>query len=221
MTRYLEWIIFLVVCFAGGGVLYFKRPDLFNRGKVLLVKEIQSTPDDREGAPQDIITFSDQTTLKGIGYDVVHVGTINLDSKPPVFLFKGFSCRACEPEIKLVVYNSGNKTTDLLPFPGTKYLLDEESEEGGFSHEGTASESVDQVVEAVFGQCADKSDIMMALKKHHDGPDEWQYTLTIVSFDSDGKTQIKNSAEDGFAILKSKVSADCLIIEPEDSNQYL
>jgi len=194
-------------------VLYFKKPHLFQAKNGISISEIQTTPSDAAGTPQDVVVFSNKKTLTDIGYDVVHVGTIWLNKSEPVFLLKGFSCRACEPEVTLWVYNSQQKTTESFPYPGKRFLISKDADK---------PEDYDHMTEAVFGKCGGELKSLVIAQKHkEDNGQNWSYTTSTVSFSEHGNTTVTNLPENGFDKVKALLSSECQIVEPEDRNDYL
>ncbi len=170
---------------------------------------------------QDNVTFSDGSTLTGIGFDLQVVGTIVLPQIKPVFLFKSFSCRECEPKVNLIVFNAETGEKHEFPFPGSHYLIGVE--------DGTP-DTEDQIGEGVFGQCGGTDyKILLARKNREvesDGvakrPSEnWSFTSTTIEFSPYGKAKVTVDSQDTFTMLAPLISDTCLSLEPEDSHDYM
>jgi hypothetical protein len=186
----------------------------------LAVQEIQRTDSAAEGAGQDVVVFNDGTRLADAGYDLEHVGTVVLTGSKPVFLFKSFSCRECEPAISLVVYSAEDKTAEKFPYPGSHVLI---------GSEGEVTEVEDQEVEGVYGRCGNPEPVVLLARKHRevesDGSSlrigqDWNFVNTAIDFNG-GKANVVNGTEDHFARLQELVGDDCLAIPTEDSHDYL
>lgn len=212
MKKYLKWTLLPLLALMSGSFFYFKGLAPSLKKETVSIKEIQSTAQDTQGAPQDVILFSDGTTLKDIGYDVVSVGTIDLEKSSPVFLFKSYSCRACEPTVYLWIYNSQEKKAQSLTFPGKHYLVDTASQEAEF---------LDHVTQGVFGRCRDQQPAVILSEKWRDGVSEdWIFKTTTLLFTPDGKTILSQQAEDELESIQNQISSDCHWIEPEDRSDY-
>ena len=213
MKKYLKWVTLLFVSLISGGVLYFNRSDLFHNPSPLVVKEIQTNAIDDINAPQDVIVFSDNSTLKDIGYDVVLVGTLKPAKSRPVFLFKGYSCRACEPTVSLWIYNSQQNIAESFPFPGNHFLISEDKEK---------SEILNYTIEAIFGYCVEAHpSVVMAEKRRDEVSDQWNYLRTTIIFTDSGASTVTHLNENSFDLLKTLVREDCQKLEPEDRTDYL
>lgn len=214
--------VYLIVGVAAVVALaYFFKADLpLNFDK--LAVDLQEIKTGDENNP-DMVSFTDGAVLNDAGFDVEHVGTLVLPAAKPVFLFKSFTCRQCEPEVNLVIYTSENREVTKLPFPGIHTLI-------GVEDDDEDSEIDDQVVEGVFGKCGGPAHVILLARKNRevesDGmtarPGEnWSFTSTTVEFSAAGAALIKNDDADGFGRVQSLISEECLSIEPQDSHDYL
>lgn len=205
----------------GAGIWHLGRPRL-SRSQGLQIKEIQTSQSDAQGATQDIVLFSDGSTLREIGYDLVHLGTLGVESSHPIFLFKSYSCRACEPSIDLWVYNSAERAAERFIFPGNHYSS------GAIS--ANNDEMLDQVSEGVWGTCGAQDELMIVIaQKHRDVESDgnslkagaWSFSTTTLRF-KNNQVQVDNSSEDAFERIKSLLALNgCMKIEPEDRHDYL
>lgn len=169
----------------------------------------------------DTVTFTDGSTMTGAGFDLELVGTLVLPTAKPVFLFKSFTCRECEPMVNLVVYTSENGEIHQFPFPGSHYLI---------GVEDSTPDLEDQIVEGVFGQCGGPAHRVLLARKNReiesDGmskrPSEsWSHTFTTIEFTESGAIKVSDASEDAFLRLPPLISDQCLSIEPEDSHDYM
>ncbi|MGE0762627.1 MAG: hypothetical protein AB7N80_05060 [Bdellovibrionales bacterium] len=203
----------IVLVGIGAGFWQMSRPKLAYIGHPMSIREIQTSGIDREGAPQDVIVFGDGTTLREIGYDVVHVGTIQPEKGRAIFLFKGFSCRACEPTISLWVYNSGDKTAERFVYPGQHFTV------SGVD----GKEVLEHSSQAIFGRCGEKDQLLLLAQKQRDvESDQWNFTTTLISFSATGEAVVQNTNDNSFEKVKTMLdNQGCLEIEPEDSHDYM
>jgi len=204
---------------AVGALAYFFRDKLPLNGDRLAVDiaEIKTNADET----QDTVTFTDGSALNDAGFDVEHVGTLALPAAKPVFLFKSFSCRNCEPTVNLLIYTSENREVNSFPFPGIHTLIGVENEDA----------DIDTAMgEGVFGKCGGPGHVILLARKtrevESDGmttrPGEnWSFTSTTVEFSPQGKALVKTDATDSFSKLQALINEECLSIEPQDSHDYL
>jgi hypothetical protein len=186
------------------------------------VLEIQRSEDGaKEGGAQDVVHFTDGDKVSDLGFDLEHVGTLELVDAKPVFLFKSFSCRQCEPIISLVIYSPHSREVNKFPYPGNHVLI---------GSEGEVTEVEDQVVDGVFGRCDGQEPIILVARKHRevesDGTgfrigQEWNFSATQIRFTPTGQFNITTSNEDTFARLQGLNSDECQNIPSEDSHNYL
>lgn len=202
-----------------GALAYFFREELPLTGDKLAVDiaEIKTN----EGETQDTVTFSDGSALAEAGFDTEHVGTLVLPAAKPVFLFKSFSCRNCEPTVNLLIYTSENREVTTLPFPGVHTLI-------GVENEDTDIDTA--MGEGVFGKCGGPDHVVLLARKTREVESDgmttrpsanWSFTSTTVDFSPQGKARIKTDATDSFGRLQTLINEECLSIEPQDSHDYL
>lgn len=196
--------------------IYFRteKPLLIESSSVN-VAQILTTKGDPE--KKDKVLFSDGTSLDDVGFDIVQVGVLNEPS--PVFLFKSYSCRGCEPVIDLIVYQSLTKTYERLPYPGSHFLYNVESGE----------EIQTSAFAAAYGACDNYPAPALLLAERTRAVDsngavlvaeQWSDNLRVFIFDAQGNLTIRNEARDGLTLIKNAIGEKCLVIEPEDRSDY-
>lgn len=212
--------ILTAILVVGAGVFIWKKSASNDAPEGLNVQGIQVQTQSAEGMGQDVVTLTDGTTFTQAGYDLEHVGTLNLAGAKPAFLFKSFSCRGCEPVVNLVVYTAQNAEIHTFPFPGIHTLIGSDDE---------AKELDDQIVEGVFGACGGPAPKILLARKNREVESDgnspranpnWSFNLMTISFSSTGTLTTQNSPEDAFERLQALVSDECLAFAAEDSHDY-
>lgn len=213
-------VAFLVLLVIIGGGIFFKMklrpPPPPEIAPSISVQEIQ-----KFDGP-DIVKLSNGELIKDLGYDIVLLSHTHFENGQSIFLFKSYSCRACEPNIRLWIYSTQTKLAEDFDFPGRHFVINGE----GKDEEISDFESI-----AVSGECeSSKRGIWIASRwraVESDGSrpvasEQWENVKSVtVEFQNDGIYKVQSEPEDSISKFKQLISDKCHLIEGEDRHDYL
>ena len=168
----------------------------------------------------DIITLSDGTKFGDLGWSVTHVATLFPKPNLPVFLLRKGSCPTCEAQWELILATRDQSHLLALPFAESHTLVDSENNQ----------EVVDLERRIAFGHCVRQTPSLLVIEKSRqvdsDGdqlriPDEWEFKVTTIEFESNGLPILASETGSSFERIETALSESCVEITPEETHEVL